>query len=178
MTHPDRQISLAQRIFFSGLILLFIAVSVQYSFKVRKNKSAIERWAPQIHQMVDGGEDINKTFNYPNPPIMALLLTPLAELIRISPLVGALTWFYLKAGMALLCMLWTFRLVESPEQPFPAWAKVLTVALSIRPILGDLTHGNVNIFIFFLVVSSPRCVLAQAGTCWRDCCLRWRLPVK
>jgi hypothetical protein len=38
--------------------------------------------------------------------------------------------------------------------PFPPWAKALTVLLSLRPILGDLSHGNVNLFILFLVVGA------------------------
>src|SRR5207247_11057236 len=37
---------------------------------------------------------------------------------------------------------------------FPAWAKALTVLLSLRPIMGDLQHGNVNLFILFLVIAS------------------------
>jgi alpha-1,2-mannosyltransferase len=44
--------------------------------------------------------------------------------------------------------------VEDPDRPFPAWAKALTILLSLRPILGDLSHGNVNLFILFLVVSA------------------------
>ncbi|MCE9534286.1 MAG: DUF2029 domain-containing protein [Planctomycetes bacterium] len=74
--------------------------------------------------------------------------------MTIDPILGALTWFYVKAAMAVFCMLWAFRLVETPERPFPAWAKAMTVALSIRPILGDLMHGNINIFILFLVMAS------------------------
>jgi uncharacterized membrane protein len=56
--------------------------------------------------------------------------------------------------MFVVCVIWTFRLVESPDRPLPAWAKALTIVLSIRPILGDLTHGNINIFILFLVMAS------------------------
>ena len=89
--------------------------------------------------------------NYPNPPIMALILRPLAGL---PPLVGALTWFYLKVVMTFLAIHWAFRLVESPERPFPIWAKGLAVVLSLRPILGDLSHGNINLFILFLVMAA------------------------
>ena len=149
----DRMKAGAQRLFFACLLLLFAAVSVQYSFKVLKGRSAINRWAPQLQQM-ENGEDIHKSYNYPNPPIMALMLWPLSELVTWSPLAGALTWFYVKVVLAIVCMLWVFRLVESPEQPFPVWAKGLTVLLSIRPILGDLTHGNINIFVLFLVMAS------------------------
>jgi len=148
-----------QILFLAALFLVFVAVSVQYSAKVltpRKDghtQSAILRWSPQI-QAMEGGENIHEKYNYPNPPVMAQMLWPLSELAEASPLAAALTWFYLKVAMAVVCMIWAFRLVETPDRPFPAWAKALTVVLSIRPILGDLTHGNINIFILFLVMAS------------------------
>jgi uncharacterized membrane protein len=83
---------------------------------------------------------------------MALLLSPLGA--TQNPLAGALVWFYLKIGMTLLALGWVFRLVESEEAPFPAWAKGLTVLLSLRPIMSDLIHGNVNLFILFLVIAA------------------------
>jgi len=139
-----------QRWFVAGLLLLFIGLSVQYSLKVLNHRSAFERWREQILQMEDG-TDIQEKFNYPNPPIMALLLEPLVQL---PPLAGALCWFYLKVAMTLLAIHWAFSLVERPERPFPAWGKALTVLLSLRPIMGDLTHGNVNLFILFLVLGT------------------------
>jgi alpha-1,2-mannosyltransferase len=154
MNQSDRKTRLAQRIFVISLLLLFAIVSVQYSLKALKGKSAILRWETLIEHL--GDEDIYKESLYPNPPIMALMLEPLSALIRQSALAGALTWFYLKVGMAVLCMYWVFRLIETPQQPFPPWAKGLTVVLSIRPIIGDLTHGNINIFILFLVIASLR----------------------
>src|SRR5262249_11442452 len=60
---------------------------------------------------------------------------------------GAMVWFALKVGMAAACLLWAFRLCG----PLPDWAKALTVLLALHPILGDLSHGNVNLFIAFLV---------------------------
>jgi len=153
MTGFLRQTTTLQRLFLAVLVLLFAGVSVQYSFKAAKGRGAINRWSPQLQQL-ETGEDIHKQHNYPNPPIMALMLWPLSELVTYSPLLGALTWYYLKVIMAIACFLWVFRLVETPEKPFPVWAKMLAVGLSIRPILGDLSHGNINIFILFLVVSS------------------------
>src|SRR5262249_30695851 len=159
MPPPPADRSLAHRLFVLALLLVFAAVSVQYSVKVltpRKDgltQSAILRWSRQIQDM-EGGENIYATTNYPNPPIMPHMLWPVSELITRSPLAGALTWFYLKVGLALVCMVWAFRLVETPERPFPAWAKALAVVLAIRPILGDLSHGNVNIFILFLVMAA------------------------
>lgn len=142
----------AERCFLAALLLLFIAASVSYTVKVttKDTASAFLRWREQLLSL-DSGEDIWRTMNYPNPPIMALLLRPLAGM---PPLGGALLWFYLKVLMAFAAFYWAFRLVETPGQALPIWAKGLAVALSLRPILGDLAHGNINIFILFLVMAA------------------------
>jgi alpha-1,2-mannosyltransferase len=156
-TNPVCQRSRTSERLFVGLLLaVFAAVSIQYTIKTldlragKQDRSAILRWREQLLRL-DGGENIYAQFNYPNPPIMALLLRPLADL---PPLAGALVWYYLKVGMTLAAFTMSFRLAEKPGRPFPPWAKGLAVVLSIRPILGDLTHGNVNLFILFLVVAA------------------------
>jgi hypothetical protein len=136
--------------FVAGLLLLFAGVSVQYSYKALHNRSAFVRQQSQV-LAVDEGADITKRFNYPYPPVMAVLLLPIASL---PPVPGALTWFYLKVGMTLLAIPWVFRLVADPDRPFPAAAQAAAVLLSLMPILGDLQHGNVNLFILFLVVAA------------------------
>lgn len=143
-----------QRGFIIGLILLALVLSLQYYFKTggfgsRSTRSAFLRWREQILQLQS--DDIYQRFAYPNPPIMALILRPLAEL---PPLLGSLSWFYLKLGMALAAFWWVFRLVEGDGPPLPAWAKGLTILLSLRPVMGDLSHGNVNLFILFLVIGA------------------------
>ncbi len=140
-----------QRWFVAALLILFAALSIQYSYKVAAHQSAIVRWMNQLQQWDDSGEDIFRQFNYPNPPIMALILTPL---VHLPPLAAALCWFYLKVGMTLAVFYWTFRLVQTPQSVFPPWAKALTVLLSLRMIMSDLNHGNVNLFILFLVAGS------------------------
>jgi alpha-1,2-mannosyltransferase len=150
MTLPRPAVDHRQRWFVAGLLLFFVGLSVQYSLKVLNHRSAFERWREQILSINDGTDSWER-FNYPNPPIMALLLEPL---VKLPPLVGALCWFYLKVGMTLLAIHWAFSLVERPGRLFPAWGKALAVLLSLRPIMGDLTHGNVNLFILFLVLGS------------------------
>jgi hypothetical protein len=146
-TDPVRRFPrISERGFLAALLVLFAAVSIQYTIKTldvrdgKQDRSAILRWREQLLRL-DGGENIYVSKNYPNPPIMALLLRPLADL---PPLAGALVWYYLKVGMALAAFALTFRLAEEPGRPFPSWAKALTVLLSLRPILSDLTHGNVT----------------------------------
>jgi hypothetical protein len=140
-----------RRWFLLALLLVLVAVSVSYCKKVLSNRSAILRWQQQILDGVDGGVDISERYQYPNPPVMALLLYPLVKLPSVA---AALVWFYLKVGLALVSLFWIFRLVAPPDRPFPAWAQGLAVLLSLRPVLGDLQHGNVNLFILFLVVAA------------------------
>jgi alpha-1,2-mannosyltransferase len=141
--------SVRQRWLLLGLILVFVGYSIPYAIKASNNRSAYVRWSDQIKDL--GKADIYRVYNYPNPPIMPLILKPLTELPLV---VGSLVWYALKVGMTLLALYWLFRLVEEQGLPFPDWAKVVTVLLSIRPILGDLSHGNINIFIMFLVVGA------------------------
>jgi hypothetical protein len=145
--------ALARRWFLLGLLALFIGVSIQYTLKVDKHgpaSSAFNRWRRQVLAM-DRGVDPYQTFAYPNPPMMALILLPYYQ---VPELPGALAWYYTKVALTLLALVWIFRLVEDTERPFPGWAKALTVLLSLKPILGDLTHGNVNLLILFLVIAA------------------------
>src|SRR4051794_20531865 len=106
--------SLAGRWFLAALVLLFLALSVRYSIKALGGGGAFDRWRPNIQEMDE--KDISREFNYPNPPVMAVILEPLALL---PPVVGALAWFALKAAMALVSLYWVFRLVEDSDAPFP-----------------------------------------------------------
>jgi alpha-1,2-mannosyltransferase len=206
--HPRKRVTTNfQRWFVAALLAFFVLLSIQYSYKAIAGRSAFVRWRSQIEHLDDA--DIYQRFNYPNPPIMALLLE---WLVRMPPLVGSLAWFYLKVGMVLVSFYWVFHFVEGqgrneerrwriedrgskieggrwrmgscdgsapssiihprssildPQsssliphlsslipRPFPPWAKALTVLLSLRPIMGDLYHNNVNIFILFLLAGS------------------------
>ena len=149
----DRTVFQRQRWFLFGLVALFLVINVQVLFKVQfsggETRSAIARWLPQL-QRLEAGENIWRRHNYPNPPIMAMILMPLAFLPTGA---GALLWFYVKVALTVLAIHWILNLLDRPDRPFPLWGKMLAVLLSLRPIQGDLTHGNVNLFILFLVVA-------------------------
>jgi alpha-1,2-mannosyltransferase len=151
------RLELRQRWFLLGLLAFFLILNVQYVVKVqfsqRESRSAFVRWSGQLEELQDG-KNIWKRHNYPNPPIMALILLPFAQLPTGA---GALAWFYGKVVLTVLAIQWVFNLLDRPERPFPLWGKMLALLLSLRPIQGDLTHGNVNLFILFLVVA---CIVA------------------
>ncbi len=133
-------------------MLILIAVGVSYTAKILKSRSAsaFQRQRDQVLSLEDA--DVYRQFQYPYPPIMAILLRPLAA---IEPAVaGALVWFVLKIGMAAFSLWAIFRMIEQGGVPFPPWAKAVAALLSLRPLIGDLSHGNVNIFILFLVIAS------------------------
>ena len=196
------------RLFLAAIGVLLIVLGVRHKSKVADDRSAFRRWQPQI-QALDEGVDISASFNYPNPPIMAVLLEPLAWLPAVA---GAMTWFGLEVVFAGLSLFWVIRLVErmpparedltpptplsrrergeqcnaregshfwtrlllplslrerglggevfaTPSRnphptPMPSWAWALVVLCALKPIADELAHGNVNLFILFLVVAA------------------------
>src|SRR5690348_16163577 len=94
------------------LLLFFLDLSVQYSRKAAQTRgdgsqtrSAILRWKTHLGA-VESGDDGATDAAYPNPPIMAILLSPLA---RLDPLPMALTWFYLKVALTLAALVAVFH---------------------------------------------------------------------
>ena len=171
--HPERF-----RTAFLGLLAIIILVtSLQYAAKVAKpaenghlSRSAFLRWRAMILDVFAGANVYVGKNEYPNPPVMAIVLRPFAEL---PPVVGAMTWFYAKVLMAVLAAVWTFRLVGGqPHAPAPSPVggggnqspaplgggvgegyKAAAILLALPAIIGDLSHNNVNIFILFLVAA-------------------------
>jgi alpha-1,2-mannosyltransferase len=171
VTAPPRFAWVRQHWLLLALVLFFGACSVKYGDKVldtaeRDNRSAFLRWREQILEM-DQGINIWEKYNYPNPPIMVLLLKPLAPLPAFA---GSMTFYYLKVVMALVAIALVFRLLESDGRLCPTWAKAVAVLLSLRPIEGDLSHGNVNLFILLICVAGLFCFRKRrdlaAGGCF------------
>ena len=140
-----------------ALALVLAATVAVYLDKIHEpdrngeyTKSAFLRWRPQIEKL-DRGVDIYQADNYPNPPIMALVLKPFMAL---PPFTGAVVWLLAKAALAAVMFVWALRLAAEPGKRFPPFAAVMVGLLSLHPILGDLQHGNVNVFIAFLVFAA------------------------
>jgi alpha-1,2-mannosyltransferase len=130
---------------------VLVAASIPYAVKASEQASAFVRWHNQIQNLI-ADADIYLEHNYPNPPMMALLLYPLTLL---PPVIGALCWYFLKVGMGLLAIAWSFRLVQDRDgAAYAIWPLGAVLALALRPFLGDLSHGNVNLFILFLVMAA------------------------
>jgi alpha-1,2-mannosyltransferase len=148
---------------FPALFLFLAALAVPYSRKALDHRSAFVRWQSQVVQIQDS-VDIATRYNYPNPPIMAIVLFPLAKLPALLVYCGvpleagrttaALLWYFLKVGFTLVVFRWVFDFAADRGRPFPAWAQAAVVLLSLRPVMSDLQHGNINLFILFLVAGA------------------------
>ena len=130
--------------------IIFTVAAVLYFGKASDDRSAFVRWRPQVLQLMNGVNVYEKMF-YPNPPILPISLYPLMVLPTVT---GAMIWFALKVAMAFASVRMCFAMVKEPGQTIPAWVEGAILLLSLRPILGDLHHGNNNLLIMFLVVST------------------------
>lgn len=157
--HPGR----LRQWFVALLAVVVIAASIQYLAKVTRpgvsgqpTRSAFLRWRTMIREVFDGVNVYTGLNEYPNPPVMAIILRPFAEL---PPVMGAMTWFYTKVAMAAAAVVWVFRLVRQPRDGpqsgdgLPDAAKAAAIVVALPPMIGDLTHNNVNIFILFLLAA-------------------------
>jgi len=138
----------------AGLCVFFAIINAQHFLKIKNSdrassQTAFMRWVPQVRELADG-VNIWQKYNWPNTPIMALILKPLMEID--PPYLGSQLWLFAKMIMSIVSIYLVFLMLDRPEHPFPFWGKALTVLLSLRPIEGDLVHGNVNLFILFMIV--------------------------
>ncbi len=105
--------------FVAALAVAVLLTAVKYAAKIdrpsqtgEQSRSAFLRWRTMVNG-VFAGENIYVGKNeYPNPPVMAVVLRPFTAL---PPTVGALAWFFAKVLLAVLSAVWVFRLVSERE---------------------------------------------------------------
>ncbi len=131
-------------------LITVLAAGMIYADKAADDRSAFIRWRPQVLQFWRGVNIYDKMM-FPNPPIMPITLYPLMTL---PPMEGAIAWYALKAGLTVLSIWFCFKMVRAEDRVLPSWVQGAILLLSLRPILGDLHHGNNNLMIMFLIVSA------------------------
>jgi alpha-1,2-mannosyltransferase len=158
--------------FLAAMAVGLVVTSLVYVGKVSKpgdsgqqSRSAFLRWRAMIRDVFAGANIYVGVNEYPNPPVMAIVLRPFAEL---PPVAGALAWFYAKAAVTVLAARWFFRLLQPAEggtgEGMSDPAKAAAILLALPPVIGDLTHNNVNLFILFLLAATLE--LYRSGREW------------
>ena len=141
---------LSNRVFWCLWALIVVISAAFYYEKAADHRSAFVRWRPQVLQFWAGVNIYDKMI-FPNPPIMPITLHPLMVLPTVT---GAMCWFAIKVGLTTAALMMLFQIVRPPGKKFPPMFRSLVLLLSLRPILGDLHHGNNNLLILFLIVST------------------------
>ena len=57
-------------------------------------------------------------------------------------------WFAFKVALCAASIVLLLRLTP----PTPIWGLYAVLALALRPVVGDLLHGNVNLWVLFWIV--------------------------
>ncbi len=145
-----RAVGRYQQPFFWGLWAAVILTAAAFYYpKAADSRSAFVRWQPQVLQFWTGTNIYDRMY-FPNPPIMPITLYPLMTL---PPVAAAMSWFLIKAALTSVALLILFNAVRVRGKPLPPFFQTAVLVLSLRPILGDLHHGNINLLIlFFLAV--------------------------
>src|SRR5437764_8973983 len=127
LTSPGSSAPRLRLAFLAALVVLVVGVSFKYAAKVAKpgdggeqTRSAFLRWRGMINEVFAGTNVYVGVYEYPNPPVMAIVLRPFAAL---PPVTGAMAWFYLKVLMAAASAVWVFRLVAPHGRAIPDIAK-------------------------------------------------------
>ena len=145
-----------------------IAAAFYYP-KAADHRSAFVRWRPQVLKFWEGVNIYDKML-FPNPPILPITLGPLMAL---PPVAGAMTWFAIKVMLTSISLIMCLKVVKPPGLPFPPFFQSAILLLSLRPILGDLHHGNINLLILFLIIAMFEAW--RRGTMWLPAsCWGWR----
>ncbi len=130
--------------------------SIQFIVKIQKpntagwrkentRRSALGRWLSDARALSEGADPYGPGHWFPNPPIVLLALVPLSKL-PVS--VAATIWAVAKIAAAVAA---GWLAVESMRRAgiyVPVGVILAAAICSIKPLIDDLQHGNLNIFVF------------------------------
>jgi alpha-1,2-mannosyltransferase len=141
---------LARWFFWTLWASIVVIAAAFYYEKAADNRSAFVRWRPQVLEFWSGVNVYGDKMNFPTPPIMPITLYPLMILPTVT---GAMCWFAIKVALTTATLIMCLDIVQPPGRLLPPMFRSLILILSLRPILGDLHHGNNNLVILFLIAS-------------------------
>lgn len=143
------------------LAAILIVPSVQSSVRIRKvdksayreggerHQTALGRWLPTAQVLSDGSADPYGTGHwFPTPPFVLMLLVPLSKL---GFLPAGIIWAVLKASGFTLAMAFLLRTLREQGIRIPLGVLIAAGIFGIRPIISDLQHANLNIFMMIWV---------------------------
>ncbi len=146
-----------RRVFAVIVGLVLIVPSVQFVLKIQeteysairkreKHRSALGRWLPDARALQQGDDPYGEGHWFPNPPLVLIALVPFAHL----PIAAAgVVWSILKIAAVVAGCWLVIAAVRRENFGVPLGVLLMAALFSTRPIMGDITHGNINLFVFF-----------------------------
>lgn len=115
-----------------------------------QHESALGRWLADAQALVDGGDPYGVGHWFPAPPLVLLGLVPFNLIFTtIGITATAFAWSLLKIAAVIGGCGLVLASARRSDFAVPLGVMVLAVLFSARPIWGDITHANINIFVFF-----------------------------
>ena len=164
---PDRPTAAAPRAARTRRTLLVLAVAltlvalIQARHRALQGRSALLKWSGDVEAVLDADRAAGEVYfrdaatldeGFPMLPLGALLLAPF---LGIGGATGAWLWAAVKLGLAWWMLSASLRLAAADSSAtWPPWAAALVVLLSLRVLLSDVSHGNVNIVVGATVVAA------------------------
>jgi hypothetical protein len=131
----------------------------------KDTKGAIARWRDPVRQLYEGvdiyqthdqagdapsGSAESETRLHPNMPAVVVLLTPFAWM----PLPTAvLVWNILKLAVLGAALLGSAAVVNHRGHRMPDWVLLLGLLWAALFVVGDIQHGNTNLFVLGAIVA-------------------------
>lgn len=118
---------------------------------IERTEGAFGRWVFDIRLWQEAGKDPYRDLWFPTPPLVLALLMPFAKM----PLwLGATLWAVLKLA-AIVATAWlTFRALARSDRPFPFGIVLMTILFGVRPLIGDMQHGNINVLVLLPIAAT------------------------
>ncbi len=171
------------------LLIILMVPTVQFVITIQKidkshfresgerHRTALGRWLPTAALVFEGSK-ADSPYGYghwfPTPPFVLICLAPLSKL----GVVGAgVVWSILKLGGLSLATWLLLREMRRQGTAVPVGVLLMTIAFSIRPIVSDIQHGNLNIFMMIWLALAWTCYL-RGNDAWAGLLLALAIVTK
>ncbi len=151
------------------LAAALIIPSIQASVRIRKidksafreggerHQTALGRWLPTAGALSDGSAaPYGQGHWFPTPPFVLMCLVPF---YKMGYAASGVMWAALKAGGFVLAMGLLLRTMIQSGHRVPLGVLLMAGLFGIRPIISDLQHANLNIFMVIWVALAWTCYL-------------------
>ncbi len=113
-------------------------------FRGSKRKTAVGRWLPDPIALWEGENPYGVGHWFPCSPLVLVTLTPLAYL---GVGTAAALWLVAKAVALILTTWFMLSSIRARSDVVPLGLVLMALLFSTRPLVGDIQHGNLNIFV-------------------------------